>query len=171
MVNSYSRRRLLVGSSLWIAASVAGCTFMNGQLETATPAGPEGYLPEPGDGWEQEKTGDYDWESLGGQDGVRGFYTGPDGENYEAVVMFSEDFAEGSARSWACAGWQIALATDGVAVAASTGTEQRTFTPEKPPTMTRTPARGREDRVHEFLTRSPRFTAEEIERQQITCNR
>ena len=71
--------------------------------------------------------------------------------------MFFEDHAAGSARSWRCAGWQIAFALDGVAIAASTGTEQRTFTPGRPPMMTRSPVPGHEDRVRELLSLSPRL--------------
>jgi hypothetical protein len=77
--------------------------------------------------------------------------------------MISEKFAEGAAHSWACAGWQIALSIDNVAIAASTGTYQRTFTPEKPPTMTKSPVPGTDERVRELLTFSLELTESDIE--------
>jgi hypothetical protein len=85
--------------------------------------------------------------------------------------MFTEFSTDGPARAWACAGWQIALALDGVAMAGSTGTEQRTFTPERPPTMTQTPATNREDKVFQLLTLSPKLTVDNIEANRISCNR
>lgn len=132
---------------------------------------PRAYLPESTDGWELERTGDFEWSVLGGNDGIRGYYTGPDGGSYEVLVMFSEYPVDGTAHSWACAGWQIALALDGVAIAASTGTDQREFTPERPPQMTQTPASGREDDVHELLTLSPQLTAATIADNRVTCSR
>jgi hypothetical protein len=58
---------------------------------------------------------------------------------------------------------------DGHAVAASTGTEQRTFTPEVPPTMTQSPVPGTEDRVRELLALSPRLGTADIDENRVHC--
>ncbi|WP_226022700.1 hypothetical protein [Halomicrobium salinisoli] len=122
----------------------------------------EGFLPESGDGWTRVGTSDYVWGPLGGTDGVIGRYEGPDGDAYELLVMRDENNAGGSARQFACAGWQIAFPHEGFAVAASTGTKRKTFTPEAPPTMSSTPASNRLDRVRELLVRSPRLTEDDV---------
>ena len=58
---------------------------------------------------------------------------------------------------------------DGHAIAASTGTEQRTFTPEVPPTMTQSPVPGTEDRVRELLALSPRLGTADIDENRVHC--
>lgn len=186
-----NRRRVL--ALLSVTIPISGCTFRGSDTDgtpsdhppsttseptaetaTSTPTSenpsPRAYLPESTDGWELERTGDFEWSVLGGNDGIRGYYTGPDGGSYEVLVMFSEYPVDGSARSWACAGWQIALALDSVAMAASTGTDQRTFTPERPPQMTQTPASEREAEVRELLTLSPKLTAAVIEDNRVECS-
>jgi len=80
-----------------------------------------------------------------------------------------QGYTEGTARSLACAGWQVAVATDGHAIAASTGTEQRTFTPEAPPTMTQSAVPETEKRVRELLALSPRLDEADIDRHGIGC--
>lgn len=160
------RRRHLLSLCASASTLVAGC--VGGSIGQSSP---ESYLPESTDDWHRNRTGDFDWESIGGTDGIRGYYTGPDGGSYEVIVMFSDYSVEGNAESWACAGWQIVLALDGVVMAASTGTDQRTFTPEDPPTMTQTPDRGRVDKVHELVTLSPKLTTRDIEENLVTCPR
>lgn len=135
-------------------------------------SGPESYLPDSTDGWDFRGTHEHDkgWSSLGASDGTIGQYQGPDGNSYEFVVMDTrEGYTEGTARSLACAGWQIAIAIDGYAIGASTGTEQRTFTPEVPPTMTQSAVPDTEDRVRELLALSPRLSKADIDENRINC--
>lgn len=76
---------------------------------------------------------------------------------------------EGEANSWACsAGWTVALGYRRFAVAASTGTAQRTFTPEVPPQMTRTPIPETTDPAMELLARSPGLSREYVDEHAIT---
>jgi len=137
------------------------------QSPTKTPS-PQTYLPEPGEGWELIDTSDYVWAPIGGSEGIIGKYRGPDGETYKVVIMRDEDNADGSARQFSCAGWQIAFAYRGYAIAASTGTLQKTFTPEAPPTMSSSPAPNKTNRVYELLLRSPKLT-EDIVPEETTC--
>jgi hypothetical protein len=142
--------------------------------ESTTPSRPESCLPPDGNGWELRGTSEHDpgWTPLGATDGTIGHYTGPNGLSYDFIVMISRpdlDNPEGLARSLACAGWQVTLAIDTYAIAASTGTEQRTFTPERPPTMTETAVPNSEDTVVELVERSPCIRASEIEQYRVSC--
>ena len=58
---------------------------------------------------------------------------------------------------------------DGHAIAASTGTEQRTFTPEKPPQMTQTAVFGTDGRVRELLVLSPRLSETDVDENEVNC--
>lgn len=167
-----SRREVLSAGIVVLAGCTSGepSRRHDGTESSPTPSGPKSYLPKSAEGWELKRTNDHDWEPLGGDRGIRGYYTGPQGRSYEVVIMFSERYVEGSAESWSCAGWQISLALDGVAVAASTGTNRETFTPEKPPTMTKSPDPDREDRVRELLALSPRLSETDIEERRIECS-
>jgi hypothetical protein len=113
-------------------------------------------------GWTRDRTEEFHAKELGGSEGVRGYYTGPDGTGYQVLVLRAGDWAAGNARSWRCAGWQVAFAVDGVALAASTGTAQRTFTPERPPTMAESPVPGTDSRVRELLALSPELEPSDI---------
>lgn len=126
------------------------------------------FLPPSTDGWELTETDHHHWGALGGTDGIRGHYRGPDVNEYQLIVMFRNSNTEGVAEAWSCAGWQIALAVDGVAIAASTGTDQREFTPEKPPTMTRTPVPETKASVRELLLHSPHLTESALEENTVT---
>lgn len=169
-----SRRRLLAAAGA-ACATLAGCSdgtgtptssvdaTRSGSTPSASPAVPPvAYLPKPGNGWTLDRTEEYARKELGVSDGVRGYYRGPDGRSYQVVVLVSGQYATGTARSLRCAGWQVAVVLDGVAVGASTGTEQRTFTPERPPTMAASPVPGSDPRVRELVTRSPRISASDI---------
>lgn len=165
------RRRFVTAAALTLVP-VAGCGSPdeNSSPSTSstpppsqTPAsGPEAFLPEPADGWVRDRTEAFSAKERGGSEGVRGYYTGPDGERYQVLVLVSGDWAERNARAWRCAGWQVAFAVDGMTIAASTGTAQRTFTPERPPTMTRSPVPGTDARVRELLALSPKLDRSEI---------
>lgn len=158
---------LLAGCSNNNSPGTDEVTHRSSQMSNTSTASPEtptprAFLPESEGGWVLTGTSDYAWDSLGGSDGIIGRYEGPDGAVYEMVVMRDEDNAEGSVGSFVCAGWQIALAYRGFAIAASSGTEQGTLTPEAPPTMSSTPAEGRLEKVYELLVRSPRLTDTEV---------
>ncbi|WP_459193783.1 hypothetical protein [Halosimplex sp. J119] len=139
---------------------------------TVTDSGPGSFLPDSTGEWDyrgiRENHGA--WSPLGADDGIIGQYQGPDGISYEFVVMDTQQpYTEGTARSLACAGWQVAIAIDGHAIAASTGTEQRTFTPEAPPTITRSAVPETGDRVRKLLVLSPRLEEEDIDDHRIRC--
>ena len=159
------QRRTVLKSAGLSVGLVGGCTGNRSRTDPSTaPESPtetsasQAFLPPSGDGWTLAGTSDYEWAPLGGDDGVIGRYEGPDGQAYEMVVMHDEDNAEGSARQFACAGWQLAFPYEGFAVAASSGTYQRTFTPEAPPTMSSAPVDDRLNRVRELLVRSSELT-------------
>jgi hypothetical protein len=166
-----NRRRFVMLAGL-STISVAGCTSpSDSPPSTSTPTSsvspsatsqPRAFLPEPVNGWTRDRTEEFYAKERGGSDGIRGYYTGPDGEAYQVLVLFAGDWADGNARSWRCAGWQVAFAVDGVTFAASTGTAQRTFTPERPPTMTKSPVPGTDARVRELLALSPKLDQSDI---------
>ena len=144
------------------------------ETTTTVRSDPESYLPEPPDEWEYRGTRDWinGWTPLGARDGVIGQYSGPDGHSYEVLVMDLQDQSTdgNDARRLACAGWQMAVATDGHSIAASTGTPQdQTITPEKPPTMTQTAVPETEEKVIELLRYSPKLTEVEIEKSRREC--
>ncbi len=151
-------------------------TRQNGDADhsegTVTDSGPRSFLPDSTDEWNfrgiRENHGS--WSPLGADDGIIGQYQGPEGTSYEFVVMDTQQpYTEGTARSLACAGWQVAITIDGHAVAASTGTEQRTFTPEAPPTITQSAVPETGDRVRELLALSPRLKEADIDENRISC--
>lgn len=173
-------RRSIVKAGLIGGIFVSGCSETSSNTPTPTSSStatpelpdPRSYLPEPNDEWTREQVRNIEVAPLGGEEGVRGIYTGPDDVEYHVIVFVSNrnsNYAPGTAQSFACAGWQISVSKDRVAVAASTGTEQRTFTPEAPPRMNRAPDPERVDEVRALLERSPRLTSEEVELFQVSC--
>jgi hypothetical protein len=72
------------------------------------------------------------------------------------------------AEEFADTGWQVALAYRRFALAAGTGTDQRTFTPEKPITLDRTPIPGTESLVRELVARSPALSADYVAEHDVT---
>jgi len=170
-------RRVFLSCVVTGLGGVSGCTENNSSSETTSQPAPtpdseesspnasaslRSVLPESQSGWKLKETSDYIWSPIGGSDGTIGHYEGPDGNPYQFVVMRDENNAEGSARQFACAGWQISLAHKDLAIAASSGTEQRTFTAHEPPTMTVSPAENRLERVRELLVLSPILTESEV---------
>lgn len=176
-------RRSIVRAGLGGTLLLSGCSEAPTGTTTPTDTGsasstpklpaPRSYLPEPNDEWTRDRIAPLEVAPLGGADGIRGYYTGPDGIQYEVIVFVSSrdyNYAPGTAESFACAGWQVAFTLDRVvAVAASTGTAQRTFTPEAPPTMDQTPAPERVDEVRTLLALSSRLTADEIQAIEVQC--
>lgn len=180
--NLCMKRRALLCISAGTLVGFAGCSALNPTNPTPTESGspsptpeladPRSYLPEPNDEWTLDRTASLEVAPLGGADGIRGYYTDSDSVEYEVIVFIStQDYnsAPGTAESFACAGWQVALVLDRVAVAASTGTDQRTFTPEAPPAMDQTPASDRVSDVRTLLSLSPRLTVDEIEASDVQC--
>ena len=175
-------RRSIVEAGLIGGLLLSGCSEARTNTPTPTDTDsasptpelpdPRSYLPEPDDEWTREQVRNIEVAPLGGEEGIRGIYTGPDGFEYHVIVFVSirdRNNAPGTARSFACAGWQISVSKDRVAVAASTGTDQRTFTPELPPRMDRAPAPERVDEVRALLERSPRLTPEEVDLFEASC--
>jgi hypothetical protein len=139
---------------------------------TITPgATPDDLLPTDGDGWTLERTDEYDWGTIGGADGVRGYYTDAEGVECQVIVMRMSAGIEpgGTARLWKCeVGWTVTLAYETFAIAAGTGTVQRTFTPEQPPSMDRTPVPNTAENVKRLLANSPELTRALIDEREIS---
>jgi len=168
------RRVFVLG--LLTLAGVPGCldAGSGSRPNAVADSGPGSYLPESRENWEFLGMRDHPggWSPLGADDGAIGQYRGPDGNAYEFVVMDTKsEYSEGTARSLACAGWQVALEVDGNAVAASTGTDQRQFTPEAPPQMTQSTVPDTDGQVRELLALSPRLDESDVEENQIGCER
>jgi hypothetical protein len=116
---------------------------------------------------------DRDAAPYGAVTATIGEYTNPDGVDFLVPVYeMQADFSAGrKARRWAEIGWDVAVAYQGFAFAAGTGTTKQTFTPEQPPQMNRTPLPGTEAQSRGLLARSPLLTEDVIEAYSITCRR
>ena len=188
-MNRNSRRRLLRASGLAAFASLSGCLWESDRSTTDSPTrersfedgttgsstedlSPEELLPREGDGWSGEQVDrGFAWSARGAEDGVFGRYTSPEDRSYEVVIMEvgREYDPETKATNWACTvGWNVALTYRQFAVAAGTGTRNRTFTPERPPHMTRTPIPGTTEPTRELLSRSPVLSRAFVDRHAIT---
>lgn len=155
---------------------LAGCVAPRTGTQTATPpdaphptatggTAAEDLLPRATGEWTLVRTDEYDWRTIGGADGVRGHYTDADGVAYQVVIMaVARGDPQTRVAAWTCeVGWTVGLAHEEFAVVAGTGTARRTFTPERPPTMTSTPVPGTTDRVLDLLANSPTLTRSAVE--------
>lgn len=134
---------------------------------------PEELLPQEVDGWTRNRveSGAFSWSARGAEDGTFGYYTSPEDRPYKVVVMkMDEGYSpERKAVTWKCSvEWSVALSYRRFAIAASTGTAQRTFTPEEPPHMTRTPIPGTIESAKELLANSPALSREYVDREAVT---
>lgn len=132
---------------------------------------PETILPPPGDGWTRDRTDGADWRYLGGTDGIRGYYTSPDGVAFQAVVMRARRTSPAQiARNWHCVGrWSVAVAVREFVVAASSGTKQKRQTPDFAPWMSGTPHPGTDDDARALLVRSPVLSRETVASSAASC--
>lgn len=175
------RRSFFVSSTTVVAGFLAGCPKQEtdgapSKQETDGTASkeeltPEDFLPRETDGWVLERSENGTLSYLGGTASIRAEYTSPDGDGYEVVIMaVSEDIGfVTTAKTWKCqAGWTVALGYRGFAIVAGTGTDQRRFTPEAPPQMTRTPIPGTTETTKSLLANSPELTRETIDRYEVT---
>jgi hypothetical protein len=169
---------------LSVAVAGAGCTAPGTpESSSATPsqtsdasatteptdAGPRDLLPEAGDGWTRLNTEFAGYRHLGYDEGVQATYEAPDGTRVSLlVVTLRVGDPTAQAEEFADTGWQVALAYRRFAVAAGTGTDQRTFTPEKPITLDRTPIPGTESLVRELVARSPALSADYVADHDVT---
>jgi hypothetical protein len=132
-------------------------------------AGPRDLLPAAGDGWTQLNTEFAGYRRLGYDEGVQAAYEAPDGTRVTVlVVTLRVGDPTAQAEEFADTGWQVALAYRRFALAAGTGTDQRTFTPEKPITLDRTPIPGTESLVRELVARSPALSADYVAEHDVT---
>ncbi|MEF8808253.1 hypothetical protein [Natronomonas sp.] len=161
------RRRLL---SVAAVAFVPGCLSSPDDPEDSTPEAEvkdvESYLPEAGEGWTLAETYEPGLGETGLTDAVVGKYRSPDDVRYDVLVVFS-----GTAEQLIDAGWQIAVPIENGAIAASTGQEERSPTPEHPPqpSVDGTPIPGTDDQALELLARSPELTESEVETNCMPC--
>jgi hypothetical protein len=106
--------------------------------------------------------------------GWRASYTGPDGIEFDAVVLRPTDESGHRqtelARELRCAGWQVAVAADGRAFAASSGTTHGQLTPETPVVMDRTPVADSADAAAALLALSPALTDRRVAEAQVGCD-
>jgi hypothetical protein len=134
-----------------------------------TYAGPRDLLPEAGNGWTLLHTEFAGYRRLGYDEGVLAAYESPDGTRVSVlIVTLRAGDPVAQADEFADTGWQVALASRRFALAAGTGTDQRTFTPEKPITLDRTPVPGTGSLVRELVARSPALSAEYVADHDVT---
>ncbi len=188
-----SRRELLQFGVLSAVTAIAGCLSDNPATDTPPETGSKSPTPEPtttveptqtpeptaedqlpvpkGD-WKLIETDGKDWRMLGGKTGIIGTYKSPTGTLFKVVIMEVQEGynAETKAERWACIGWDVAVAYQGYAFAAGTGTDQQTFTPEKPPHMTRTPVPDSADESRELLSYSPLLSDQIIRDHRQSCS-
>ena len=132
-------------------------------------AGPRDLLPEAGNGWTLLNTDFAGYRRLGYDEGVLAAYEAPDGTRVSVlIVTLRVGDPTAQAEEFADTGWQVALAYRRFALAAGTGTDQRTFTPEKPITLDRTPIPGTESLVRKLVTRSPALSADYVADHDVT---
>lgn len=146
-------------------------TFTVESTPTPKPTA-EDQLPVPKDGWKLVGTEGKDWRMLSAKTGIIGKYESSEGTLFKVVIkeMMEDYSAEVHAERWACIGWDVAVAYEGYAFAAGTGTDQQTFTPEEPPHMTKTPVPGSEDDSIELLTYSPLLSEQIISENRQFCS-
>jgi len=128
------------------------------------------FLPEPGGGWTRIETGDVINSPLNAEDDLRGDYRSPNGTVFRVIILQlpRPGVARFHAERLACeAGWSVSLQYRAFAIGASTGTVQKTFTPEKPPQMTRTAVPDTSADAKQLLERSAVLTEETIEQNVI----
>lgn len=162
-----------------VTGSVAGCFAEDSRPEqspstsTSSPA-VQDVLPEARNGWQLRRSDELPVRHLGGESGITGYYTSPEGIRFRVVVIkMKEDYSTATkAEGWACIGWDVGVAYRGFAFAAGTGTRQgpETFTPETPPHMTRTPVPGTAMQSKELLSYSPLLSRETIEENEHVCD-
>lgn len=146
------------------------------QTETPTQTRaltPKYILPPSGAGWTLEQTSEEDWRYLGGEDGIRGYYTGPDGVDFQVVVMrtLSSNDPKQIGENWKCVGkWSVVLTLRDFVIAASSGTKQTPRTPDFAPWMDGTPHPNTTTDARELLERSPALTTESIDAGEVSCS-
>lgn len=189
------RRRLLCGISL---ISVSGC--MTGSSDSTTsisefpPQRPskedtdqntltqlsmsdlmiEDLLPRPGGGWRIMEKGRVKPQPLNQENNLRGDFEDERGNHYRVIIVKfpRAGIAQYHSERWKCeAEWSVVIQYGPYSIAASTGTIQTSFTPERPPQMTRTPIPDMSGNVRELLKRSPSISEEILTNNEITsCN-
>ncbi|MFC7019866.1 MULTISPECIES: hypothetical protein [Haloarcula] len=141
--------------------------------ETTTPASttanwdeasPEELLPTPGNGWEQTSTEEAAFSNLGFREGVQAEYTDTDDLRVRVLIVVPiVNSPSEQAQYFAGDGWQVALGFNKFAIAASTGTKQRTATtPETPVGMDTTPIPDTKSDIEALLARSPALSLSHI---------
>ena len=157
-----------------VFVSYSGCSNQqnsaeNGPSENTDSAG--GFLPHETDGWRRVCKEDADLPRLGGEDGVYARYNSPNNNEYDVLVLkIKEQYPVGDkAKTWKCdVEWQVVLTYKDFIIAAGTGTAQKTFTPEEPPQMTRTPIPESTKMVKELLSNSPQFDSQDVNDLEVT---
>lgn len=184
-MDDISRRRLLLVSSGSLS-SLVGCqnllasdddrTESPSRTPKETPTStrtqsPESLLPKGLDRWNLVRTSEYGWRPIGARDGIRGHYTDENGVQYQVLIMDVNEIYDIRAKTVGLhcnVGWEVALSVDSYIFAASTGTVQKTYTPERPPTMTQTPVPGTTEQCKLLLSHSPALTLDQINEQAVT---
>lgn len=130
----------------------------------------EDVLPKPGDGWSLLDTGSVVNAPLNAENNIQGDFQSPNETKFRVIILeFSRPgIASFHAERLACeVEWSVALQFRSFAVGVSTGTAQKTFTPEKPPQMTRTAIPDTSAEARQLLRRSAVLSQEIIEDKEI----
>jgi hypothetical protein len=176
----YSRRNVLRTLPPTIVAS-AGCAELTSTDDTpvGTPDGTatesgesvKAFLPAEDDGWSRIRKEDRNYSNVGGEDGVYASYESSNDVRYDvliAKIKKSYDVRR-KARHWKCdVEWQVVLRYEELIIAAGTGTAQKTFTPEEPPQMDRTPVPDTGDEIRELLATSARLDPQDVDEYEVT---
>jgi len=176
----YSRRNVVRTFPPTIVAS-AGCTGLTSTDDTpaGTPDGSatesgetvEAFLPAEEDGWTRTRKEDRYYSNVGGEDGVYASYESSKDVRYDVLITKIKEAYDvrRKARHWKCdVEWQVVLRYEELIIAAGTGTAQKTFTPEEPPQMDRTPVPDTGDEIRELLANSAKLDPQDVDDYEVT---
>ncbi|MFW5939222.1 MAG: hypothetical protein ACOCQU_02115 [Halolamina sp.] len=124
----------------------------------------EDLVPADGERWTRTEFERREYATLGVESGIRADYRDGDGLAAAVVVLEDPHDPERRAETLHCqVGWPVVLVVDAFAIAAGTGTPQRTHTPETPPQMDRTAVPETTDDAVSLLATSPELSSDRIE--------
>lgn len=114
--------------------------------------------------------------SIGTIHGWRGSYSSPQGVTFDALVLRPESPTVGTrpdaiGAKLACVGWQAVVVYDNTVFVASSGTPQKTRTPETPVVMEKTAVAETTDEAETLLSFAPALTRERIATYSVECSR
>ena len=176
----YSRRNVVRTLPPTIVAS-AGCAGLTSTDDppvgttdgSATESGEsvEAFLPAEGEAWTRIRKENRSYSTVGGEDGVYASYESSNDVRYDVLIAkIKESYdVRRKARHWKCdVEWQVVLRYEELIIAAGTGTAQKTFTPEEPPQMDRTPVQDTGDEIRDLLATSAKLDPQDVDEYEVT---